>query len=744
MSSGTGSDPSHPTDRTSSPAEARGLTPVGPGLGYHIVGAAGSALPGSLQSNPRLSQWLRFRPDGIVEVSPGKVEIGQGILTAVAQIVADELDVELARIRMLPATTAASPNEGVTSGSLSIEHCGSALRWASAEARAIHLDVAAQRLGVDVQSLEVRDGEIAGPGNLRTSYWELAEHETGGGLLDRDATAKVAPKPATARRLAGAAAERLDIPDKVLGRPRFIHDLAMPGLLHSRVLRPPSPGASLTALDETRAKAVPGVVAVVRDGSFAGVVAETEDAALAGLKALAAGASWQPGDALPDEGDLPAWIRSQPVESTPINLREAAPPGRVARTLRRTYTRPFIAHASMAPSCAIAHWSDGGVRLWTHTQGIYNLRADLQLVLGLPAEKIVVEHAEGAGCYGQNGADDVALEAALLARAVEGRPVRLLWSREDELVWSPMGAAQLVDLEADLDDAGEIVAWRHDVWGNGHVSRPGRGKSPTLQAAWLLAKPFPRLVAVNPPLAGGGGSERNATPCYDLPAWRVTNHRLLTMPIRTSSLRTLGAFANVFAIESFMDELAAERGEDPLAFRQRHLKDARARAVLEAAARRAGWSSRQKREGVGHGLGFARYKGFGAYCAAVAEVETDPDIRVRRLVLAVDVGEAINPDGVTNQMEGGAIQATSWVLKEAVRFDRSRITSDTWETYPILRFSEVPAVEVEIIARPEEKPLGAGEAAHGPVAGAIANAVCDALGVRVRDLPITRERIVAT
>ena len=716
---------------------------TGPGLGYHIVDSGGSALPGSLQTNRRLSQWLRFRPDGIVEVSSGKVEIGQGILTAVAQIVADELDVDLARIRMVPATTAASPNEGVTSGSLSVEQSGSALRWASAEARAIFLDAAAQRLGVDAQSLEVRDGEIAGPGNLRTSYWELAEHETGGGLLDRDATARIAPKPATARRLAGVAAERLDIPDKVFGRPRFIHDLALPGLLHSRVLRPPSPGATLAALDETKAKAVPGVAAVVRDGSFAGVVAETEDAAVAGLKALAASATWQPGEPLPDEGDLAAWIRSQPVETTPINTREAAAPGRVAGTVRRTYTRPFIAHASMAPSCAIAQWADGGVRIWTHTQGIYNLRADLELIFALPPDKIVVEHAEGSGCYGQNGADDVALEAALLGRAAAGRPVRLLWSREDELAWSPMGAAQLVELEADLDEKGEIVGWRHDVWGNGHVSRPGRCKSPTLQAAWLLAQPFPRLVAVNPPLNGGGGSERNATPCYDLPAWRVTNHRLLTMPIRTSSLRTLGAFANVFAIESFMDELAAERGEDPLVFRLRHLKDTRARAVLEAATRRAGWGSRQKRDGVGHGLGFARYKGFGAYCAAVAEVETDPDIRVRRLVLAVDVGEAINPDGVANQMEGGAIQATSWVLKEAVRFDRARITSDTWETYPILRFSEVPAVEVEIVNRPEEKPLGAGEAAHGPVAGAIANAVYDSLDVRVRDLPITRERIVA-
>jgi nicotinate dehydrogenase subunit B len=712
---------------------------TGPGLGYHIVETSGTPLPGSLETNRRLSQWLRLGADGVVEVCSGKVEIGQGILTAIAQIVADELDVEMARIRMVPATTAASPNEGVTSGSLSIQQSGLALRYACAEARAVYLDAAAQRLGVDVQSLEVRDGDIVGPGNLRTSYWELADQA----LLERDAAASIAPKAAAARRLAGAAAERIDIPDKVFGRPRFIHDLTLPGLLHARVLRLPSPGATLAALDETRAKAVPGVAAVVRDGSFAGIVAESEDAALAGLKALAADATWQQDETLPDEMALRGWIKSQPIETTPINTREAGAPARVARTVRREYSRPFIAHASMAPSCAIAQWQDGSVRIWAHTQGIYNLRADLELIFGLPPDRVVVEHAEGAGCYGQNGADDVALEAALLARATPGRPVRLLWSRADELAWSPMGAAQLVDLEADLDDNGEIVAWRHDVWGNGHVSRPGRGKFSTLRAAWQLAKPFPPFVSVNPPLAGGGGSERNATPIYDLPAWRVTNHRVLTMPIRTSSLRTLGAFANVFAIESFMDELAAERGEDPLAFRLRHLKDPRARAVLEAATARAGWGGRQRREGVGHGLGVARYKGFGAYCAAVAEVDVAAEIRVRRLTLAVDVGEAISPDGVANQMEGGAIQATSWVLKEAVRFDRTRITSDTWETYPILRFSEVPAVEVEIILRPEEKPLGAGEAAHGPVAGAIANAVYDALGVRVRDLPITRERIIA-
>jgi len=711
------------------------------GVGFHILEKGGGAqLPASLTTNPRLSQWLRFHRDGHIELSPGKIEIGQGILTALAQIAADELDIDMGRVRMVAATTAASPNEGVTSGSLSIEQSGSAIRHAAAEARAIYLGVAAQRLGVAVGSLEVQDGTIIGPGNLRTSYWELADDA----LLARDASPGVAAKAPAARRIAGTPVARLDLPDKVFGRPRFVHDLALPGLLHARVLKPASPGAKLTALDEAGARGIPGVVGVVRDGSFAGVVAETEAAAAAALLALRKGARWSDGEPLPDETNLAVWLKSQPVESKTVDVREAAAPPQVTRTIRRQYTRPFIAHASMAPSCAIAQWrGTASLHVWSHCQGVYNLRHDLALACVLPPESIVVEHVEGAGCYGHNGADDVAFDAVLLARAANGRPVRVQWSREDELAWSPFGAAMAVEIEADLDGRGEIVGWRQDVWSNGHVSRSGRSATPTVFAASQLAKPFERFIAVNPPLTGGGGAERNAIPYYDLPAWRISNHRLLTMPLRTSALRTLGAFANVFAIESMLDEVAAERGEDPLALRLRHLEDPRARAVLEAAAARAGWSRWKKSEGAGQGIAFARYKNFGAYCAVVAEVEGDADIRVRRLVVAVDAGEVINPDGLANQIEGGAIQAVSWALLEAVRFDRQRVTSDSFETYPILRFSQVPAVEVEIIARPEQKALGAGEAAHAPVAAAIGNAVFQALGVRVRDLPITRARIIA-
>jgi len=696
------------------------------------------ALPASLAANPKLSSWLKFSSSGQVTVSPGKVEIGQGIVTALAQIAADELDIDLSRVQMVRASTAASPNEGVTSGSLSIQQSGRAMRHVCAEVRRIFLQQAAERLGVDADALDIEDGTISGPGNVRTSYWELADEVS----LDRDATPDVTPKAASRRALAGNSVQRIDIPDKVLGRPRFIHDQALMGMLHGRVLRSDNARAKLTGLNEDGARAVAGLLAIVRDGDFAGVVCETEHGAEAALAALRKGASWSDGEPLPDENDLAAFLKSQPVESTVIHQKTAASPGMAARTIKRQYTRPYIAHASIAPSCAMAQWDGDRLRVWTHSQGIYLLRADLALVLRLPAENITVEHMEGAGCYGHNAADDVALDAALLAKAADGRPVRVQWSRQGEMSDAPFGAAMAIEVEADLDAKGEIVDWRHSIWGNGHVARPGRAAQPALLAGYELANPFPRMVSTNPPQANGGGSDRNSIPLYDFPAWRIECHRLTTMPLRTSALRTLGGQGNVFAIESILDEIAAERGEDPVAFRLRHLRDERAKDVIRAVAKRAGWKP-QKQAGIGHGIGFGRYKNTGAYCAAIAEIEGAEEISVRKLTLAVDVGEAINPDGVINQIEGGAIQATSWVLKERVRFDRQRITSTSWTDYPILRFSEVPDVEVEVIQRSEVDPVGAGEAAHGPVTAAIANAVFDALGVRVRDLPITRERIIA-
>jgi len=696
------------------------------------------SLPVSLVANPRLSSWVRFTGEGRVAILPGKVEIGQGIVTALAQIAADELDVDISRVDMIRASTATSPNEGVTSGSLSIQQSGRALRHVCAEVRQRLLVAASERLGVDTSLLDVDDGTISGPGNVRTSYWELA----GDVSLDHDASVGAAAKTAAKRAIAGHSIQRVDIPDKVFARPRFLHDRALPGLLHGRVLRPDISGAKLTALDETAARTIPGLVAIARDGGFAGVVADSEVAAEAALNALRKGATWSAGEPLPDENDLAGFLKSQPVETTTIDTRTSASTNKAARTLRRQYTRPYIAHASIAPSCAMARWEGDRVQVWTHSQGVYLLRADLAIVLRLPAENIVVEHMEGAGCYGHNAADDVALDAVLLAKAAGGRPVRVQWSRHDEMSHAPFGAAMAIEIAADLDADNEIVGWRHAIWSNGHAARPGRAAQPALLAATEIANPYPRMISTNPPAANGGGGDRNSIPLYDFPAWAITSHRLLTMPVRTSALRTLGAQGNVFAIESLLDEIAVLRDEDPVAFRLRHLRDERAKDVIRAAARRAQWKP-EKRTGIGYGVGFARYKNTGAYCAAIAEIEGSDDIRVRRLTLAVDVGEAINPDGVINQIEGGAIQATSWVLKERVRFDRTRIASTSWTDYPILTFSEVPAVDVEIIQRPEIEPVGAGEAAHGPVTAAIANAVHDCLGVRVRDLPITRDKIIA-
>ena len=671
-------------------------------------------------------------------VSPGKVEIGQGIVTALAQIAADELDVDIGRVQMVRASTAASPNEGVTSGSLSVQQSGRAIRHASAEIRQIFLSAASDRLGVGIDSLDISDGTISGPGNVRTSYWELA----GEVALDRDATPGAVPKTSAQRKLAGNSIQRLDIPDKVFAHPRFIHDSALPGMLHGRVLRSELSAAKLVLLPEDGARAIAGLVAIVRDGNFAGVVSETEDSAEAALKALRKGAAWSAGEMLPDEFQLAGWLKAQPAEPTVIDKKTAPQSRKKSRTIRRQFTRPYLAHASIAPSCAMAQWTGDRVHVWTHSQGVYFLRADLALVLKMPIENITVEHMEGAGCYGHNAADDVALDAVLLAKAAGGRPVRVLWSREDEMSHAPFGAAMAIEIEADLDEQGEILDWRHSIWSNGHTARPGRAAQPALLAATELANPFPRYISTNPLQAHGGGADRNSIPLYDFPSWQIECHRLLTMPIRTSALRTLGAQGNVFAIESFLDELAAERGEDPVDFRLRHLWDARAKDVIRSVAKRANWKP-DRQTGRGYGLGFARYKGTGAYCAVVAEVEGAEDISVKRLTISVDVGEAINPDGVANQIEGGAIQATSWVLKERVRFDNQRITSNSWTSYPILRFSAVPEVQVELILRPDSEPLGAGEAAHGPVTAAIANAVFDALGVRVRDLPITRDSLIA-
>jgi CO/xanthine dehydrogenase Mo-binding subunit len=703
------------------------------------MGQGGNApdLPGSLRAEPRLSRWLQFSTDGHVTITPGKVEIGQGILTALAQIAADELDVAPERVRMQAASTPGSPNEGVTSGSLSIQESGVAIRHACAEARAIHLALAAQRAGVAAEALRVEDGVfVRADGVAIGSYWAQAEEVP----LDVEARGDVPPKAAAARRVVGHSAARLDLPDKVFGLPRYLHDMRLPGMLHARMVRPPARAARLLALREGP---LPGDAAVFREGSVLAVVASEEWAAEAGAARVTARAQWETREALPDENDLLAWLEATPAQRSEVTRHdEPAPPG--VHSVSARFFRPFLAHGSIGTSCAVARGQDEAVEVWTHSQGIYNLRADLVTVLGLPAERIMVRHMEGAGCYGHNGADDVALDAALVARAHPGRPVRVLWSRAEELAWSPHSPAGLAEVEAAVDAEGMLCRWRMAVRGNGHSSRPGRAKDPTLLSAAYLDPPFNLPVAIDAPLAGGGGGQRNAVPSYRVPSLDVSMHRLLEMPIRSSALRGLGALLNVWATESVMDELAERSGQDPVAFRLRHLEDhPRAAAVLREAAAMCSWPRQSAEEGVGTGIAVARYKNSGGWCAVAAEVEAAELVRVRHLWIAADVGEAINPDGVINQIEGGAIQATSIALKEAVHFDRLNITSDSWDAYPVLRFSEVPAVEVRLIGPTDAPPLGAGEPSLGPTIAAIAGGIHAALGIRPRAMPFTPDNLAA-
>jgi CO/xanthine dehydrogenase Mo-binding subunit len=502
----------------------------------------------------------------------------------------------------------------------------------------------------------------------------------------------------------------------------------------ARVLRPPSRGARLLG-----APAAPTGVELVVDGSFVALACDSEAAVAAAAARLAPRLAWQERDTLPPAAELHARFRG-PVETTEITRRAGTANAVAARKLRVAVSRPFLAHASIATSCAVARWDAEGLEVWSHSQNIHGLRRDLAMALGLSRERVTVHHREGAGCYGHNGADDVALDAALVARALPGRPVRMLWTREDELGWGPFAPAMLVEVEAQVAADGTLLGWTHDIWGNGHLSRPGSAAAPSLLAASHLAEPFPVPPALNPSPAGGGGADRNAIPAYATGALAVRVHRWLEMPLRTSSFRALGATANVLAIESAMDQLAAEAGRDPVAYRLAHLDDPRARDVIQAVVALAG-PPPARQEGIGRGLAFARYKGTGAWCAAIAEIAAEAEVRVRRLWLAVDAGEVVNPDGTANQVEGGAVQAVSLALKEAVTFDARRVTSTSWDSYPILRFSEVPAVEIRLLERPEQPPVGVGECATAPVVAAIANAIHDALGVRVRHMPFTSEAI---
>ena len=693
-------------------------------------------LPASLVTNPWISTWLTFADDGTIGLRVGKVELGQGILTALTQIAAHELDVAPEAVRADAANTVTSPDEGLTAGSLSITVSGAAVRRVCAETREVFRRAAARKAGLNIADVRLVSGVFAGTDGTRIgSYADLS------GIVDLhvrvgESSLDVELAPPISKDLA-----RIDLPDKVLGRPRFIHDLEFDGMLHARVVRPPGPGAHLEDAPPARVAAMPGVEQIVRDGDFLAVLARREGQTTQAAEALAADASWSAGIELPDPDDIEGWLRTAEAETDHVR-NDGAQHNDTSAVVAATYSRPYLAHASIAPSCAVAHFDGGRLEVWSHSQGVFTLGRAIAAALDLRPDAVVVQHVEGAGAYGHNAADDVAMDAALIATRVPGRHVRVVWSRADEMSWGPFGPAMVADVTASADEHGTITDWSYELWSNGHTARPGYAPRHVLLADAHRAGVPMLPPSVDPPAERGYGSQRNAEPYYDFARVDVTVHRLLTMPIRVSSLRSLGGNLNTFATESAIDELAMAIGRDPLEMRLAHLSDARAREVLSTAAAAAGWGAPLP-DGHGRGVGFCRYKNRSSYCAVVADVEATDRVRVTRLTIAVDVGRAVNADGVRNQVEGGAIQATSWALFERVRFDRHSITSTDWESYPIARFGEVPHVEVHLLHRPDEPPLGAGEATQGPVPAAIGNALADALGVRVRTLPFTRDNIVA-
>ena len=706
----------------------------------------------NLAKHPDLDDWLSIGGDGRVTVRNGKVDIGQRISTAIALLVADELDVDPARIDVVRAETGVSPDEGMTSGSNSMVESGNAVRLAAATARHHLLALAAGALDVEPATLEVADGQIRSrTTNRATSYWELAGGKPFGIPIDAEAELK----PPSELRYSGRRMVARDMEEIVTGKPHFVHDMKLPGMVHARVVRPPHYHARLRDLDAAvRARVAADGIEVVRDGSFLAVAAADEYAAVRAVERIAAAARWDTGGGLEPQDvfeRITANVRvSLPVvdgvpRNEPVPEAEPAPPDALT-TLQARYERPYQMHGSIGPSAALALFEDGRLSVWTHSQGIYPLRASMAEALGMEPDSVRLVHVPGAGCYGHNGADDAAFDAALVARAMPGTPVLLKWSREDEHSWEPYGSCMAMELSASLDAAGKVVAWSHESYSDTYNMRPRPGPGKIGPARLLAARH--REQALEPPvpqpaMARHVGIHRNLDPLYVFPRPRLVKHLVRGLPLRTSALRALGAYGNVFAIESFIDELAQAAGADRVAFRMDHLDDERAKAVLQAVAERLPPPRGDPGSGRGSGIAVAQYKNVAAYAAVGIELEvTDAaEVRLRRAVIAADAGQVVDREGLSAQLEGGLIQAESWTLYEAVTFERDGITSRDWESYPILRFDNVPEIETILIERPGAPFLGAGEATAGPTAAAIANAVRDATGLSIRRLPFTPETI---
>ena len=683
--------------------------------------------------------FLAIDPSGSVTLFSGKVDLGTGIGTALTQIVAEELDVPLSRVHVIEGDTALTPAQGKTWGSLSIQNGGVQIRQAAATARRALLQEAAKRFGVPVEDLIVEQGTMRSRnGGKQITYGELIGGKTFSLKVDKQAPLK---DPAT-YKIVGRPVPRFDIPEKMTGQFTYMQDFKVPDMLHGRVVRPTAIGATLLSVDESSVKDIPGLVKVVRQGNFLGVVAESEWGAIRAAQKLKA--NWSDWEGLPEQSKLWEHVRATKVNKDDVtsNIGSAEQAlEQAAKRLSATYDFAIHTHGSIGPSCAVAEIKDGKLTCWSSSQGTHDLRQQLAAMLSMPDTDVRAIYLEGSGCYGRNGHEDAAADAVLLARAVE-RPVRVQWMRPDEHGWDPKGPPTLMDLQAGLDANGNVVAWYSQVY----VPESATGSVNVKLVAAELAG-LPHETGMVP----GNVIQNTAIP-YTFPNVRTVAHRLAETPLRPSWIRAPGRMQNTFGNESFMDELAAAAGADPLEFRLRYLNDPRGVELLKRLASFAQWQGRKspKREtgdvATGRGLTYIKYELARTYVGAVADVEVNRksgEIRVKHFAVVQDCGQIINPDGVKNQVEGNVTQTVSRVLKEEVTFDRSRVTSLNWASYPILTFPEMPEVDIELIDRPTEKPWGVGEPSAAVVPSAISNAVFDAVGVRLRSVPFTPAKVRA-
>lgn len=695
-------------------------------------------LPPFIQSHPILNQWFSLNHLPLLTVFSGKVELGQGIQTALQQIAAQELGIDLDQVHWVAGNTMHSPNEWYTAGSQSIENGGASLRCALGFARWLFLNVAAKKLAVNVDQVHIHQGKFFTSGQTDSySYGDLAP------LVDINVPIQNHPEiVASASQVKlnhiGMSIHRKDLIAKLSGA-AFIHDLSLSGMIHARMIRHSHAQSTISEIDLDAIQAIDGVEKLVYSGSFLAILGHDEAMLVAALPKVHSFVKWK----------LPNFVQAQkPIEEILLSLPASdqiahtnGTKGIASTYLKARYTRPFIAHASIGPACALAQEVGGKLTVWSHTQGSHLLCQQIARGLRREPNTVDVIHVHGAGCYGHNSADDVAFDAAFIAQAT-GLTVRVQWSREEELSASPFGSASMMEIEAGLDANGRIVSWNSEVWSPTHIARPGCWDGCiNLLGAWMIDPPHPVDATKDVPLPNGGGL-RNSVAIYDFNHQEIRHHMLPQVPLRTSALRSLGAYLNVYAIESFLDELAQSIGQDPVQLRLSYLSDPRSIAIIERVALMSNWTKRdQLPDGVALGIAFARYKNFGAYCAVVVQVRVAEKIYVEKVWSTTDAGRVINPDGLKNQIEGGIIQAISMTLKEQAIWDETEVKSNTWDTYPILNFSEVPDVLVEILDQPNAPSLGGGEAAAGPTGAAIANALSSALGIRARNLPLTAERL---